>query len=248
VPAAKQRSLLAALAVRAGDVVPTDALAEAIWDSTPPSSWHATLRNYIKRLRLILGDDIGARILTRSPGYLLQAAPEEIDLLSFERLYQAGRADARTGRWEQASATLSQAAGLWRGTPFADVPSRPIRDAYVPYLEEMRLAALELRIDADLRISPSRAVDVLPELQRFSTERPESERLKSLLMLALYRCGRPHDALAVYRRARQFSIGELAMEPGPELQAMHQRILAADDSLHLVPAWTGAITSVAALP
>jgi DNA-binding SARP family transcriptional activator len=239
VPAAKQRTLLAALAVRAGDVLPTDALAEVIWDGFPPASWHTTLRNYIKRLRFILGDDIGARILTRSPGYLLQATPDEVDLLSFQRRYQDGRAAARAGHWEQASAILSQAVGLWRGTPFADIPSRQIRDVHVPYLEEMRLAALELRIDADLRISPSRAVDVVPELQKLCQERPESERLTALLMLALYRCGRPGDALAVYRRARQVSIGELAMEPGPELQAMHQRILAADNSLHLKPTTTG---------
>ena len=233
VPAAKQRSLLAALAVRAGDVVPVDTLAEAVWDSAPPASWHTTIRNYIKRLRRVLEHEAGSRILTRPPGYLLQADRDEVDVLLFEALCKSGRAAARGGDWQQASATLSAADALWRGTPFADIPSRPIRDAYVPYLQEMRLAAQETRIDADLRLAPSRAADVVPDLQELSRQHPERERLGAQLMLALYRCGRPADALAAYQRARQFSVGELGMEPGAGLQETHRRILAADQALLL---------------
>src|SRR5690349_17459152 len=156
VTAARQRSLLAALAVRAGDVVHASALAEAVWDGAPPISWQGTIRNYVRRLRVALGTDVGGRILTRPPGYLLQASSDEVDVLSFEALYKAGRAAAREGNWPAASATLSAAEALWRGTPFADIPSGRVRHAHLPYLEEMRLAALEARIDADLRLSPSR--------------------------------------------------------------------------------------------
>lgn len=196
-----------------------------------PPSWHTTIRNYIKRLRHVLEREAGSRILTRPPGYLLQADRSEVDVLWFETLCKSGRAAARGGDWQQASATLSAADALWRGTPFADIPSRPIRDAYVPYLQELRLAAQETRIDADLRLAPSRAADVVPELQELSRQHPERERFRAQLMLALYRCGRQADALAVYQRARQFSISELGMEPGADLQETHRRVLAADQAL-----------------
>jgi DNA-binding SARP family transcriptional activator len=230
VPAARQRSLLAALAVRAGDVVQAGELAEAVWDGVPPVSWQVTLRNYVRRLRVVLGG-LGDRIVTRSPGYLLQAADDEVDILSFEVLCRLGRAAARTGDWEAASAALSSAEALWRGTPFADIPSSRVRDAQLPYLEEMRLAAVEIRIDAELRLSPSRGTDVIPELHRLSMQHPERERFRAQLMLALYQAGRQAHALTVYQTARRYSVSELGIEPGPGLREMHQRILLADPAL-----------------
>jgi DNA-binding SARP family transcriptional activator len=231
VRAARQRSLLAALAVRAGDVVRAGALAEAVWDGSPPASWQVTLRNYVRRLRLALGHEIGGRILTRPPGYLLQAGRDEVDMLSFEALVKSGRAAARAGEWHAASATLSAAGDLWRGTPFADIPSTRVRDAHLPYLEEMHLAALEARIDADLRLSPSRATDVIPDLHELSRQHPERERFRAQLMLALYQADRQAHALTVYQAARQYCVSELGVEPGPALQEMHQRILHADPGL-----------------
>jgi len=231
VTAARQRSLLAALAVSAGDVVRAGALAEAVWDGAPPASWQGTLRNYVRRLRVAIGDEVGGRILTRPPGYLLQAGRDEVDMLSFEALYKTGRAAARAGDWQAASATLSAAEDLWRGTPFADIPSRRIRDVHLPYLEEMRLAALEARIDADLRLSPSRAADVIPELHKLSRQYPERERFRAQLMLALYQADRQAHALTVYQAARQYCVSELGMEPGPALREMHRRILIADPAL-----------------
>lgn len=231
VAAAKQRSLLAALVVHSGDVVPVDALAESIWEISPPASWEVTIRNYIRRLRVALGPEAGSRIVTSPPGYLLKAGQDEIDLLTFETLRKAGLAAARVGNWPEASVRLSQAGALWRGTPFADVPSQVIRDAHVPYLQEAFLAALEARIDADLRLSPSRAADVIPELQRVTSRHPERERFRGQLMVALYRCGRQAEALAAFRAARRFSVEELGVEPGPALMALHQRILAADGGL-----------------
>jgi DNA-binding SARP family transcriptional activator len=231
VPAARQRSLLAALTVRVGDVVPADVLADTVWEGAPPASWQVTIRNYVRRLRVVLGHDVGGRILTRPPGYLLRAGPEEVDILSFEARCRAGQAAARAGDWHAASATLAAAESLWRGTPFADIPSRRIRDTHLPYLEEMRLAALETRIEADLRLSPSRATDVLPELHELSREHPERERFRAQLMLALYQTGRQAHALTVYQVARQYSVGELGIEPGPVLREMQQRILLADPAL-----------------
>lgn len=231
VSAAKQRALLAALAVRAGSVVTVESLAEAIWDSNPPASWEVTVRNYVRRLRIILGAAAEGRIVTSPPGYLLHAEDEEIDLLAFEVLRKAGLAAARVGQWQSAAERLSEADALWRGTPFADIPSRALRDAHLPFLEEARLDLLEARIEADLRLSARHAAGVIPELRRLTTQHPERERFAALLMLALYRTGRQAEALAVYRHARQFSITEHGLEPGPELTDMHQRILTADQSL-----------------
>ena len=239
VTAARQRSLLAVLAVHAGDVVHASALADAVWDGAPPVSWQGTIRNYVRRLRVALGDDIGGRVLTRSPGYLLQASHDEVDVLSFEALYKAGRAAARHGNWPAASATLSAAEALWRGTPFADIPSRRVRQVHLPYLEEMRLAALEARIDADLRLSPSRAADVIPDLNRLSKEHPERERFRAQLMLALYQADRQAHALTVYQAARQYCVSELGLEPGPALREMHRRILRADPALLPEPLMAG---------
>lgn len=231
VPAAKQRALLAALAVHARNVVSVESLAGAIWDSSPPASWEATIRNYVRRLRIALGAAAEGRIVSSPPGYLLQAEDQEIDLLEFGVLRKAGLRAARAGQWQAAAARLSEADALWRGTPFADVPSRQLRDAHMPFLEESRLDVLEERIDADLQLSPRHASGVIPELRRLTSRHPERERLAALLMLALYRSGRQAEALGVYRDARKYSISEHGLDPGPELTDMHQRILCADQSL-----------------
>lgn len=199
------------VAVQARDVVPADALAEAIWDAEPPRSWEVTLRNYVRRLRVLLGAAAGGRIITSPPGYMLKADNDEVDLLAFEILRRDGQAAARGGDWPRAAAKLSEAEALWRGTPFADIPSRFVRDAHLPYLQEARLTALETRINADLRLS--NAADVIPELQRLTSQYPERERFRAQLMLALYRAGRQADALAEFRSARQFSVAELGLGP-----------------------------------
>lgn len=229
VAAGKQRSLLAALAVQARDVVPSATLAEAVWDGGPPGSWEVTLRNYVRRLRLALGQEVGGRITTNPPGYLLKADSYELDLLEFEARRKEGLAAAAAANWPQAAARLSEAEALWRGTPFADIPSRTVRDTHLPYLHEARLAVLAMRIEADLRLS--RAADVIPELQRLTSQHPEQERFRAQLMLALYRCGRQADALAAFRAARQFSVHELGLAPGRELTDLHQRVIEADEGL-----------------
>jgi DNA-binding SARP family transcriptional activator len=231
VPAGRQRSLLAALAARADDVIAIDVLADLVWDGSPPRSWRVTIRNYVRRLREVLGHDVGSLILTRSPGYLFRAGSEEVDMLRFAALCKQGRLHARAGDWQHASASFTAADVLWRGVPFADIPSQRLRDDYVPYLTEARLSAIEARIDADLRVCPSRAADVIVELQQLTRHRPEREQVKALLMLALYRCGRQGEALAAYRDAWRYSTRELGMEPGPQLAGLHQRILDRDPRL-----------------
>lgn len=229
VQAGRQRSLLAALAVHAGDMVSFDTLAETVWNGSPPGSARATIRNYVKRLRHAVGADVGARIITRFPGYLLDASAEEVDVLAFGKLCRSGGAAARAGNWQQASDVLAAALRLWRGTPLADIPSEALRDAHVPHLEHARLHALEMRIDADLHLG--HAHDAVGELQILVALHPLREHFQAQLMLALYQCGRQADALAAYRQARRLIVEELGGEPGSELQNLHQRVLSADPSL-----------------
>src|SRR6266487_1572085 len=229
VPAARQRILLAALLVRAGHVVSADELCEAVWDGMPPAGAAVTLRSYVARLRRALGPVPGSRIVTRCPGYAIEAGADELDLLCFAALCRDGGAAALSGAWQQASGVLTLALGLWRGAPLADIPSRVLRDGEVPYLEQLRLQAAEDRIEADLHLG--RPGGLVPELRALVAENPLRERFRAQLMLALYRCGRQGEALAVYRQARRYLIDELGVEPGAGLRGLHQQILDGDPAL-----------------
>ncbi|HTU76593.1 MAG TPA: BTAD domain-containing putative transcriptional regulator, partial [Trebonia sp.] len=143
VPAGRQRVLLAALLMRAGAIVSADALAEVVWDGAPPRGAGTTLRSHVSRLRQILGPAVGARVVTRYPGYLIEASEAEVDLLGFRQQYREGAAAVREGDWERAFETLTGALGLWRGEPLADVPSDVLRRDVVPGLEGLRLQAAE---------------------------------------------------------------------------------------------------------
>src|SRR5260221_1003106 len=174
VSAGKQRVLLATMLVRANQVVAVDDLARAVWDGSPPESARVTLQNYVKRLRQALGPTGYQRIATCPAGYLIEAAAEELDLTRFGQLRDAGRAAARAGAWTAASDQLSAALLLWRGPPLADVPSRLLTETEVPRLAEMRLDALEARIDADLHLGRHR--EVIAELQPLVSAQPPRER------------------------------------------------------------------------
>jgi DNA-binding SARP family transcriptional activator/Flp pilus assembly protein TadD len=233
VSAGKQRVLLAALLLRANQVVAVDELAEAVWDGSPPGSARVTLQNYVKRLRKALGPDGHQRIATCPAGYMIEAAPEELDLTRFGQLRAAGQEAARACAWERASAQLSDALSLWRGPPLADVPSRSLTRAQVPRLAEMRLDALEARIDADLHLGRHR--EVIAELQPLVAAEPLRERLHELLMLALYRSGQRAAALDAYRRAWRQLVDLVGIEPGPDLRELNQRILRSDSALLPAP-------------
>jgi DNA-binding SARP family transcriptional activator/tetratricopeptide (TPR) repeat protein len=229
VPAGRQRVLLAALLVRAGAVVPADALAEVMWDGTPPGGAGTTLRSHVMRLRRVLGPAVGARVVTRYPGYLIEASDGEVDVLRFRSLTREGGAAARAGQWARAWELLTEGLGLWRGEPLADIPSDLLRREQLPGLEELRLQAAEGRMDAGLRLG--RHAELVAELQSLTAVDRLRERFHGQLMLALVRCGRQAEALRAYQSVREVLVEELGTEPGAELQELHQRILAADPAL-----------------
>jgi tetratricopeptide (TPR) repeat protein/DNA-binding SARP family transcriptional activator len=227
--AGRQRVLLAALLVRAGEVVPADTLAEVVWDGAPPGAAEVTLRSHVSRLRRVLGPTAGARVVTRYPGYLVQAGDDEVDLLRFRCLTREGGAASRAGEWGRAWEVLGEGLGLWRGEPLADVPSEVLRRDEVPGLEQLRLQAVEWQMDAGLRLG--RHAELVAELQSLVVQEPLRERFHGQLMLALVRCGRRAEALEAYQRARDVLVGELGTEPGAALRELHQRILTADPAL-----------------
>lgn len=228
VPAAKQRALLAVLAVRAGELVPTDELAEIVWDGMPPGRAADTIRNYVKRLRFRLGS-AGRQIVTSRPGYRLEVAEDELDLRVFTRLCRDGGAAVRAEDWAAAFGGLGQALGLWRGEPFADAGCERLRREQAPPLSELRLQAAEWRAEAGLALG--RHAELASELAGWCAAEPLRERFVALRMLALYRSGRQADALAAYQQARRMLVDELGVEPGEELRRLHQQILARDPFL-----------------
>jgi DNA-binding SARP family transcriptional activator len=237
IAAAKQRVVLAALLTRANQVMSFDELAAAVWDSTPPASTRATLRNYVKNLRQALGP-ASSRLVTRDPGYLIRIDPDELDVLRFRELCKQGGAAVRQGDWTTAAAVLADALGLWRGMPLADIPSERLRLDVIPGLERLRWQATEWRADADLHLG--RHADLVLELQGLIAEHPLRERFHAQLMLALYRSGRVAEALAAYEQARLTLADQLGTDPGPELRRLHELVLRSDAGLLADPSAPGA--------
>jgi DNA-binding SARP family transcriptional activator len=223
VPAAKHRVLLAALLLAAGRPVRLDELTEVLWGPAPPVTARVSLQNYVMRLRRILADDGPPRIVTQPGGYLINVEPGELDIGRFEAALAAGRAAARAGAWEQAAAVLADGLALWRGEPLSAVPSDVLLAREVPRLAELRLQALEARIDAELHLG--RPAEVIVELRGLVAAEPLRERLHALLMTALVRDGQQAGALAAYQAARRVLVDELGAEPGPELQRLQQQVL-----------------------
>jgi DNA-binding SARP family transcriptional activator/Tfp pilus assembly protein PilF len=229
----KQRALLAALLISANESVSVAALAEVLWGAQQPPTARVTLQNYVKRLRAAIQPTGAARIRTVPGGYLIGTEADELDLTRFEALQYSAQQAAERAAWGQAADQLRAALSLWRGEPLADVPSELLALREIPRLTEMRLHAIECRIDADLHLG--RHAAVIAELRKLALAHPLRERLHGLLMLALYRDGQQAEALAAYQRARRDLIEELGAEPGPELARLQRRILAADPALDLQP-------------
>ena len=219
----KQRALLALLLLRRGEVVPGAQLIEALWGEEPPGSAQTALHGHISNLRKLLGAD---RIRTRPPGYMLQVSPGEVDVARFESLIADARGCDEPG---ERSARLRDALSLWHGEPLAELRDQPFAAGEIARLEELRLAALEDRIDADLALG--RHTDLVPELEGLIAREPLRERLRAQHMLALYRSGRQADALAAYRAADRALRGELGIQPSAELRELERRILAQDPEL-----------------
>jgi DNA-binding SARP family transcriptional activator len=218
---AKQRSLLAALLLRANEVVSRDRLIDELWGASPPDTAPTALQVYVSQLRKALGRDL---ILTQPPGYLIRVSDGELDLHRFERLVAKARAEEPA----QAARLLREGLALWRGAPLAELGDSVAR-AERARLEEQRLAALEQRIEAELALA--RHAELVPELEGLVREQPLRERLRGQLMLALYRCGRQADALQVYRSGRRLLDEELGLEPDDELQRLERAILNHDPLL-----------------
>jgi DNA-binding SARP family transcriptional activator/ABC-type branched-subunit amino acid transport system substrate-binding protein/streptogramin lyase len=222
----KQRALLTMLLLNAGKVVSGDSLTDALWGEQPPASAANSIRIYVSQLRKLLGE---GRLLTRSTGYLLQVQPDELDANRFERLVGEGRARRTAGDPASAVAALTEALALWHGPSLVDVAYMQFAQADIARLEEIRLSAVEERAEAELELG--RAAELTPELEGLVRAHPLRERLRSALMLALYRSGRQADALEVYRQGRRALTDELGLEPGPALSQLEQAILRQDAAL-----------------
>ena len=214
---AEQRALLAALLLHANEVVPGDRLIDELWGADSPDSAATALRVNVSRLRKALPPDT---LVTRSPGYTIRLGSAELDLYRFEPLVEEARCCLAGGNPADASGRLREALALWRGPALADVSYESFAQAAIARLEEIRLAALELRIEADLALGQDR--ELVGELEALVVEHPLRERLRGHLMLALYRSGRQAESLNAYQEARRLLVDELGIDPSPSLQALER--------------------------
>jgi DNA-binding SARP family transcriptional activator len=240
----KRRSVLAILLLNANRVVSIDRLADDVYGEASPATVVTQLQGHVSQLRRLLDPDHragepGSLIETREPGYLIRIAPEQIDLHRFERWTEEAARSLARGDADKAAARLREALGLWRGPALADLAYEPFAQTAIARLDELRLAALEQRIEADLRMG--RHVEVVPELEALVGEHPFQEHLRGHLMLALYRSGRQTDALAAFRDGRSALVGAFGVEPTPALQELERAILRQDPTLDLVPVAAAAL-------
>jgi len=210
----RQLALVGVLLVRANQVVSVDELVEDLWSGTPPRTAAKIVRNYASLLRRELGD----RLVTTSPGYLLRVEGGELDSEVLERAVESGDLDRLTSALE-----------LWRGSPLSQLAYEPFAQNEIARLEELRLTALETRIDAQLELGQH--TSVVPELEALAKQHPLRERLSGQLMLALYRSGRQAQALETYRSLRHNLDEELGIDPGPDARELERKILNHDPSL-----------------
>jgi DNA-binding SARP family transcriptional activator len=229
----RQRALLAALVLDLGKVVPVSRLIDTLWDTCPPPSAVPKIHVHVSRLRQAFGPDATRILVTSSPGYMLCGV--EVDLAEFDVIVSRARAAHLGGDSLAASDLFAAALDMWRGHPFADVASAPIQSA-AEGIEERRLLMIEAKAEADLLLGRSDVVAA--QLRGALAEHPLRERLRALLILALYRLGCRADALGLYLAGRQATINELGLEPSVELRRLHQSILTDDPALRHAD-WTG---------
>jgi class 3 adenylate cyclase len=222
----RQRALLTILLVRANELVPRDRLIDELWRDHAPESAGNALAALVVRLRRVLPDGV---LVTRSGGYEAQIEPDAVDLVRFERLVEEGSRLLAARDAADAADRLRSALALWRGPPLADFTYEPFAESTILRFEELRLRALESRIDADLALG--RHADVVGELQSLTREHPLRERLRGQLLLALYRSGRQADALDAYRETRRILLDELGIDPSPALQELEKAILRQDPAV-----------------
>ena len=221
----KQRAVLAHLLLRANHLVPTDVLIDEVWGEEPPETVRNALQSYASHLRKALGAE---RVEGSRAGYILRAETSELDAARFQSLLRDARRllpiDAKA-----AVGAFDHALDLWRGPAFGDLATETSLRSEAARLDDLRLAALEERIDAQLTVGE--LGEVIGELERLTTRHPLRERFWEQLMLALYRTGRQGEALGAYQRAREILADELGIDPSPELRKLHERILAQSPDL-----------------
>jgi DNA-binding SARP family transcriptional activator len=234
VGAARLRTLLAVLALSAGVPVSVERLAAALWGEELPANTRRTVNLYLTRLRQMLGPDL---IHTHPAGYALAVEPDRVDALHFTRLlkHAAGAPGERR--------LLGEALALWRGAPLADVRSRWLADVEVTRLADLRLSALERRIELDLagRRAGNQTAELIGELQELTAAHPLREAFWALLITALHRAGRQADALAAYRRLHRLLDDQLGVEPGPAVSEAHRRVLHGVTATPAALAWPGLV-------
>ncbi len=224
----KQRELLAILLIHANDIVSPDRLIEGLWGDTPPASALKTLQAYVSRLRGTLDTASGA-LETHGHGYRFRVEPGQLDAELFRSGLEEGRRALARGEAEAAAEGLREALALWRGPALAEFRYEDFAQAEIARLEELRLAAQEERIEADLELG--RHDELVPELEALVAEQPLRERLRGQLMLALYRSGRQAEALRTYQEGRRALAEELGLEPSESLQRLERQILDHDPAL-----------------
>ncbi|HYB48303.1 MAG TPA: BTAD domain-containing putative transcriptional regulator, partial [Streptosporangiaceae bacterium] len=227
--APKWRSVLAALLIKTGQIVPVDVLINEVWGDAPPAKAANLISIYVLRLRRLLGDADSTLLVTRAPGYQLRLGPADTDAQVFEAVVRDGRRALAAGDAEAAATQLAEALALWHGSPLADVPPTPLVEAEAERLAELRLDAAELRIRAELACGGY--AQVIPELHRLLASHPLREGLWLLLMQALDGAGRHAEALDAYSQARSAISDELGVDPGAELRQFYADMLAKDEML-----------------
>ena len=232
--AAKPSTALALLLLRSNEVVPLSVIIDEIWfDVPPPPSAVNTVQTYVYQIRKLLNSLEAPPVLiaTAANGYCLRIDPAEVDVHIFDRLLQKGCEQLRRGEAELASKTLRAALELWRGPALADIRTGSVLLWLRQSLKDLRLQAVENRIEADFVLGRHR--ELVGELKEICSAYPHSEAFYGQLMLALYRSGRRDDALHCYRQLRDALVNELGIEPAPNCQRLHQAILACDHGIEL---------------
>jgi len=227
----RDRMALAALAVRRGQVLTPDQLADALWGESPPPSWPKQVQICVARLRKVLGP---STIETVAPtGYRLSLSDDEVDIDRFEQLVERGRLLAASDEPDRATSTFARALSLWRGTPFGDLDAWPPGRSEAARLEELHRSAEEEMSDARLASGEHR--EVAAGAETLVADEPLRERRWAILALAQYRCGRQADALRSLELARRTLVDQLGIDPGAELVALEAAILRQDVALDAVP-------------
>ncbi|EFL08600.1 MULTISPECIES: AfsR/SARP family transcriptional regulator [Actinomycetes] len=232
----KLRTLLAALVINAGNVVPVSQLIQELWPHEAPRTAATAMHVYVSQLRKhllncpVTKGSGRSMLLTRQPGYVLQTAGNDVDLSLFRLRLEEAREAELAGDLPAASAQLNRGLSLWRGDALADVRGGPMLHHFAKRIEERRLAAIERKLSIDLRLGHHH--EAVGELQSLVDQHPHWENFHGYLMIGLYRSGRTAEALTVYARLRTRLIERLGMEPAVEMQELHQRVLNRDGILN----------------